>query len=555
MDYLLSFSVIFICILNGLVLLKISGITSHIEKLKPLYFGFSYFIGILSLIVLVRVSSFIFSNALIGLLFFASFSILIIFFYNDYLLNLFKNNFKIKEFFYFISSFIILFFVLLIYWLKDTNINYIGAFIGSLHSVKYVNLAEYILQNNYIPIIGQNTGQSIITYLLLFLGVRSGYIVLTTFLVVSILFIILIVYDLFNLFLKNKRLSILATFIFFVANTALSTSHILIIDSGSPFILNGYTDTIVGIAIIIILTTLYSIYLKIDKINIYIYPLTLLLLIGSFFVAPQNIALLVGAIFLISFFKIHVKYKYIIGVLLFFSLIISIPQGGMLTPSSLQDDPEIDGMVKLYAEHTKNNSLLRTNPGLLFHIHHIDNFDSSNHYERRKHMEVLLNNPNLKEFRNAIFYFEETVISSIRILFFPIMGFILLFFYSSRYKEKYFIESEIINFEVLKTLGLSVFLIGFFVAFSFDVRGFKWEMSRFMIPGIVFGMFCFILYILLIIQNNKSYVRLKIFTLLIITCIGPASNFLLIMQTRIFENSNLDILENRYKTFSNTDLE
>ena len=172
MDYLLSLSIIFICILNGLVLSKISGIALYFDKLKPLFFGFSYFIGILFLIVTVRVFSFIFSNALIGLIFFASFSILTIFFYGSYLFNSFKNSIKIREFFYFIFSFIILFFVLLIYWLKDTNINYIGAFIGSLHSVKYVNLAEYILQNNYIPIIGQNTGQSIITYLLLFMGVK-----------------------------------------------------------------------------------------------------------------------------------------------------------------------------------------------------------------------------------------------------------------------------------------------------------------------------------------------------------------------------------------------
>jgi len=80
MDYLLSILVIFICILNGLVVLKISGITLNIDKFKPLYFGFSYFIGILFLIVSVRVFSFFFSNAFIGLLFFASFSILIIFF-------------------------------------------------------------------------------------------------------------------------------------------------------------------------------------------------------------------------------------------------------------------------------------------------------------------------------------------------------------------------------------------------------------------------------------------------------------------------------------------
>ncbi len=551
MDYLLSFLMIFICLLNGFAILKISGVTLQIDKLKPLNFGLSYFIGILFLIVTIRIFSFIFSNASIGLFSFASFSILIFIFYSGYLFNLFKNNIKIREIIFFIFLFITLFLVLLVYWLKDTNINYIGAFVGSLHSVKYVNLAEYILQNNYIPIIGQNTGQSIITYLLLFTGAKSGYVVLTTFLVASIIFLILIVYDLFNLFLNNKVLSIFATFIFFMANTALSTSHILIIDSGSPLFLNGYSDTIVGVAIIIILTILYSGFSKFHKINFSFYPLILLLLIGSFFVAPQNIPLLIGAIILISIFRIPVKHKYIIGVMLFFSLIISIPQGGMLTPSSLQDKPEIDGMVQLFAEHTKDNPLIRVNPGLLFHIHHIDTFDSSNHYERRKFIEVLLNKPNLQQFKLALFYFEETAITSIRMLFFPITGFILLFLYFNRFKERYHIGSDIFDIRLLKTLGLSVFLIGFFIAFFFDIRGFKWEMSRFTIPGIVFGMFSFILFIFLIIQNNRSNIRLKILVLIIVTSIGPVSNFLLIMQKRIFENSNSDILENRYKAFSN----
>ena len=150
MDYLLSFLMIFICLLNGFAILKISGVTLQIDKLKPLNFGLSYFIGILFLIVTIRIFSFIFSNASIGLFSFASFSILIFIFYSGYLFNLFKNNIKIREIIFFIFLFITLFLVLLVYWLKDTNINYIGAFVGSLHSVKYVNLAEYILQNNYI---------------------------------------------------------------------------------------------------------------------------------------------------------------------------------------------------------------------------------------------------------------------------------------------------------------------------------------------------------------------------------------------------------------------
>ena len=543
MDYFLSIFVVLGSLINGFAILNISKI--DIPKFKSLNFGIAFFIGILFLIVSVRSFSFIFKNAFVGLIIVAFLSLILIYVSRQYLIDIVKNNITFKNCVLFTFSFLILFIVLLIYWLRTSDLNSPFATIGSLHSVRYVNLSEYILQNNYIPIVGQNTGQSILTYIVLAMGAKSGYIALTTFLVASIIFLSMIVYGLFNIYLKNNNFSLIATLIFFTANTALSTSHILVIDSGSPFFLNGYTDTILGMFIILMFVILYSNFSKINRLNFCQYALILFLMVGTFYVAPQNILLTMGVLTIILIFRFSLKHKYTIGLLIFLSLIISVPQGGMLTPSPLQDNISISGMMKVERD---GRPTVQIHPGLMYYLQNIDDFDRTNHYNRIKHILKLLEK---HDFKSALFYSEEIFVTSIRMLFFPIMGFILLFFYTNKIKEKYFLEDEnFFNVDVLKNFGFLVFAIGFFVAFTFEIHGYKWEMARFIIPGIMFGMFSFIISMFTILRENPKNIRLKIVALLILTSFGPISNFLLTLEKGIVENTNTTILKNRYEVFS-----
>ncbi len=548
MDYLLSIFVIFICLSNGLVILNRSKTTVYMKKYKCLHFGSSFFVGTLFLIVSIRVMAFISGNAFLGVCFFYLCSFMFLFFSRYYLINLVKNAISLKSLFLFMLSFLALFTILLLYWLQSSDVENAGAYIGSLHSVKYVNVAEYILKFNYIPILGQNTGQSIITYLALLMGAKSGFIVLTMFLVSSIIFLSMIVYDLFNLYLENKVLSFIATFIFFTTNTALSTSHILIIDSGYPFFMSGYSDTLSGVFIMIMFTIIYNNYSNLKKLSLIQYSFIILMIVAAFFVAPQNIILTTATLFLLFIFKFRVSYKYTIAVLILISSIISVPQGGMLTPTFFQDKVKIPGSFNM---ETLGKTGLRINPGLLFNIQHIDTYDPSDFDNRMYNIKSLLREPDIKNIKLALFYLEEGVFTAIRILFFPILGFGLLFLFSKKYEKKLSLGGAIFSVDVLKTFGLSVFLIGFIAFYVFDVNYLKWQMSRFIVPGVMFGLFSFLLLIFIILKQNGTKIYLKILALVIITSLGPLSNFMLIIHKRITEYNNPKTLIDRYEAFSN----
>lgn len=551
MDYLLSLVVVALSVANGFAVMHLSGITFNFKNYKAFNFGSAFFIGVLFLIVSVKLFSFIFGNSIAGLGIFCFISLVIIFFARHHIFDIIKNHLTIKTFFIFISFFLLTFILLLTYWLQSDDLNNPFAMIGSLHSVRYAELAQYILTHNYIPSVGQNSGQSTLTYVVLAFGVKSPYIALTTFLVASEIFLSLFIYNLFDMYLKNKKNSIIATFLFFTANTALSSAHILIIDSGSPFFVNGYSDTLLGMFIIFMLVILYDIFSKLDRLNFKQYSLILFLFVGTFFVAPQNILLILGALValsLLAFFKMTspMKLKKTMLSLILISFVIAIPQGGMLTPSVLQDNVKIPGMMKV----ASNQPTIRIHPGIMNFIQQIDTFDPNNHRDRAHKIKELVEQKNL---RSAIFYLEESFISSLRMVFFPFLGFIILFFFAGQMKEKYGRDTQLINIDLLKTIGITIFIIGFILVFSIDIHGYKWEMARFLIPGITLGLFSFILAVFFLLQKSSKFINLKIAIILILMSLSTLSEFVMTIKQRIVENRDSKTLENRYKSFSQSD--
>ena len=551
MDYLLSLLVVALSVVNGFAIMYLSGMAFEFKNYKAFNFGSAFFIGALFLIVSVKFFSFIFVNSIAGLGFFCFLSLIIIYFARHHIFDIIKNHLTIKTFFIFISFFLLTFILLLTYWLKSDDLNDPFAIIGSLHSVRYAELAQYILTHNYVPSVGQNSGQSTLTYVALAFGVKSPYIALTTFLVASEIFLSFFIYNLFDMYLKNKNNSIIATFLFFTANTALSSAHILIIDSGSPFFVNGYTDTLLGMFIIFMLVILYDLFSKLDRLDFKQNGLILFLFVGTFFVAPQNILLILGALVtlsLLAFFRnsSSIKLKKTIISLALLSFVIAIPQGGMLTPAVFQDNVQIPGMMKV----TSGKPIISIHPGIMNHVQQIDTFNNDNYKDRVHKIKGLVEQKNLGL---AIFYLEESFISSLRMVFFPFLGFIVLFFFAEQMKEKYARENQLISLDLLKIIGVTIFTIGFLLVFSIDIHGYKWEMSRFMIPGIMLGLFCFILSIFFLLHKNSKHVNLKIIVLIAVMAYPTLSDFVMTIKQRVIENSDSKTLEDRYKSFSQSD--
>ena len=553
MDYLLSLFVVLLVLINGFSILNLSGLSLYIKNLRLLIFGFSFFLGTLFLIFSIKLFSLIFSSAVIGLYIFYFLSLSGIYLSRYYLFEVFFNKISLKNVALFIIFYILLFVLLAIFWIQHSDTDNPFAMIGSLHSVRYVEVANFIIVNNYIPIIGQNIGQSIIAYVVLALGAKSGYIALTTFLVSSLIFLIFIVYDLFNQYLKDKKFSLVATFIFFSGNTALTTSSILIIDSGSPFFLIGYTDTFVGMSIMFILLVFYNYISKLVKIGLKQYSMLFFLFAGMFSVAPQNIILILSMLTMLLlvtliFQSFSIRHKKVLVLSLLFSLITGVPQGGMLTPSVLHDRIEIQGMMKVQQD---NISAIKVHPGLMHIVKQVDSFNSNVHFDR---LEKILDAKDKKNYRLAFFYVEESLVASLRMVFFPFIGFVILFLMINKIRNKFTSKEILINLDLLKIVGSTLFFIGFFVAFSFMVYGYKWELARFIIPGIMFGMFSFILVVMFLLQKNIKNTNLKIASIIIFVSLAPLSDFVFTIKQRMIENSDVEVFLDRYNAFSQNNL-
>lgn len=546
MDYIISFFLVMFNILNGLSIIHLSGFSNFLKENKTLNFSFAFFIGTIFLIVSIKTVGFIFSNLLLGVIGFFIISMFSIYFSKSYIIEIYKKSLSLKTFLIFIFSFLISFLILSIYWLQHSDLSNAFATIGSLHSVRYVELAQYMLINNYSPIIGQNSGQSTITYLSLLLGVNSGYVTLTIFLTASIIFISFIIYYLFNLFIKNRNLSVFATLIFLTANTALSTNHILIIDSGSPFFVNGYTDTIIGIFTILSFILIYKFLYSLDKIGYKEMLILLILLIGSFFSAPQNIILfttLIGFLFVLKIYKkICIKHFKIITILIFFSSVIAIPQGGMLTPKKLHENLNIPGMMSISSMDKNSISIA---PGVFHYSQYIDTFHRDRYDSNIIEMAKSFKN---KDYRLVLLYLEDIFVMSLRMLFFPISGFILLFLYSNKLIQD---EENLYLVNFIKISGVVFFAVGFLISFPIAISGHKWELVRFLIPGIVLGLFSFILIAFLSFKKRINHFKLKVCGLFILMSLAPVTDFILTIDQRFIENSNPKILKEKLEAFHN----
>lgn len=230
---IISFSLLFI--FSGLLVYRHSF--SSIDKM-PFSFKFSasYFIGMGLFLAIWRLLSSAFSN--VGVALILTLAILIVLYVKD---GKFKTDlleiivhFTEKRYFA-LCAVIIVPTVILLYWLMPSGVITAFSILGSLHSPRYANIATFITENNYIPILSQNYGQSLLTSLPMLLGVNIPLFSLYLWLSISIGMISLFVYGLLKTFNLSKQITLIGTCLVLFGNTALSFTHILVIDSSTPF--------------------------------------------------------------------------------------------------------------------------------------------------------------------------------------------------------------------------------------------------------------------------------------------------------------------------------
>lgn len=373
---------------------------------------------------------------------------------------------------------------------------HIHQFVGTLHSGFYTNIATYVYESNIMPILGMNHSQSLLTSAVMFLGFNNPFLALNIWLSVSIFFLALLGYGLFRYFSFRVYPAIIGAFILLCGNHSLSLSHVLTIDSGSPWILCGYTDTILSFA-----TLFPFLYVANEtyKNNIsLVKSLAVAGVIGASWnwFGPQNMVLLAPFAALLLFLILRKKITppkstnmIRFGSAYALLAVIGLTQGGMLYPHKY-----LDHNIKIPGAHAMNTNTVFTQ-------YSADGIYLPHYYRSHKSQYWT---PGMvgKGFKpavaNAIFVFETRLWTALRAAFFPVLGLLVLggLIYRHRKRIDSAPDDSEIKWDELSYfwwVASTTFLGGFFIAYFFIVGSMKWELSRFMILGYNLGLIAFIL--------------------------------------------------------------
>ena len=410
---------------------------------------------------------------------------------------------------------------------------------GSAHPVRYANIAEYIFRAGDIPVLNQNFAQSLLAAIPRFFGAAVPFLALNLWLGISIFTLIIAVYGLFQHWGLKKGSAAFATFLFMMANTALSFTHVLSLDSNNPFLMSSYTDATAGIATFFVFLLVLLALIKSEFSswkNWFFIPAVF----GVYwsFSGGQNIILAAALLIVLCAWHLYRHKNFKNSIFVFaatfgvFSLLGS-SQGGMLTPKLFRDRISLPGLAGVNREGEYSG----IKPELPFAVGLSRNWEYGNPYdpaEKEVYVQVIKGKTAISAsmLHRMIWRLESNAWVAVRVAFFPLLGLVMFGLF-----KKFFTQ----DLQRLWNFAIWIFATGFAFAFGIIISGRKWEMSRFMILPYALGLMFFILWISFIRQKINSSLRariLEIFVALVMT-VGPIVNAAVIIYDN-FKNPSLD---------------
>ena len=470
----------------------------------PLLVSTSYFTGLSFIILVFRASDYILENVKSSLQITAAITAAILLMnYKKSLVVVFSSRNWI--FIYFLATFLISI-LLLFYWLPPTTTPYdVNALIGSLHTGRYVNLANYINKCGYIPVIGQNSGLSIALAFIQSISPVSPYAIIFILQTSSVMALSIFAYGIFMGISQSAPKSAIGALTFMLGSSFLSLAYVVVIDSGSPFLLNGSTDAILGIFLIIAIVVLIFFYQK-NKQTIATLPLLGLFIGMSFFSAPQHIVFIcILFLLLVAQFIFDERLPKVViqklAKIIFLTLIISailVPMGGMLTPKLVRESINLVGMMSVDA----GGGGIKFNPNFTIFI------PSKNF--------VIAYEPLLSA--EPLFGWQSSLEISMRTIVLPIFGmWLLIFAYKKRALRT--LKASTMRFCIITILA--ALLTSLIFTYLIDINGYKWELARFSIPIFAFGMLAFSLGLIALLSFRKYIIACTF--LIVLALFGPVS--------------------------------
>lgn len=461
--------------------------------------GASYFIGIAVFLFLWRILECLPFNAQLSLGI-----TLVVFGICVFLDSLFKRLRHIVLMFLVVTG---VSFAIAIYWI-DFQANYFGAYahIGSLHTGRYANLALHIARENRIPVVGQSFEQSLLASYPLLLGLNHPALALYLWLCVSHVALALMTYgSLVQLGLSFRR-AVVGTGIILLGQTTLSVTHTVVIDSNSPLLLMGYSDSVRSLGgFAIFLAILWAFEAGIAR--RVAGPVLGAVWFGWGAQAPQNIFLAMSILLFLIARSLRRSPTYLLGISVLGCLttLVSLPLGGLMTPERWREPVRVHGIRNGWHGPTRVDAFV-IKPQVPYVV-----FGKYGPDQALPVPELTLSKLCREGLPRPVSWWlyqaENQLWHGLKILFFPVLG-----FFGLGLVKKSAVEEKVWKFALL------AFGMGGFVVFLFTVNGLRWEWTRLMIPGYSLGMTCLVLLLR----------RARGLTWLIILCLagfGPARAF------------------------------
>lgn len=425
--------------------------------------------------------------------------------------------------------------------------------VGTLHSGRYVGLAEYIVAHDRIPILGQNYGQSLLTCISLLAGAKSPYLALNLWLSTHVCMLTLLVFGFFRMIGGSFACALSAVCVTALGGSAFSLGKITVIDSGNPWLLNGYSDSIAGLATVLVFLILYESVGKTDpKSFAWVSVVWGIFTLRWGMSAPQNIVLMLVLLSAAFLGRVLFKVGWRLRHILVFGLVLGTltaalrQQGGMMTPLKLQESVKIPGIFNV-EQNQPSESKVAIVPYLRqVFFSSCDDFKNAESppVESVRKLHLLLDQKwkDIDVWPSILGMCEDYAFSALRALFWPLAGTVAAFLIgfnarrrlgSARASQELGSEESAVSGETLflrylfplSVTNLFLFGAGAGACFLFEFNGFKWELSRFMIPGYGLGMILLVGSAGHVIDSFTSGARaINCMSAVVgLTCFGPAT--------------------------------
>lgn len=409
--------------------------------------------------------------------------------------------------------------------------------IGTIGSQRYAGIAAYIVKQDYVPVLNQSYGQSLLASFSNMLGRDNLCFALVLWLSLSGAFLCLFLYGVFRRYF-SAGLSVLLVCVVDIGSVSLTLAPIRVVDSDYPLFFSGYTDSVVGVAtFMIFLEMMVRILTKESKLRFSHYHVTACFVVYWAMSAPHNICILLGAGFLLLVFllvrreRFNVKNGIKLACVVMAACIIGILEGGMLTPSGLVDEVSVDGVMTVAEGADENLS----SQGIVFvPVMNYQLMKSKDVLWKLGwgYMESILDYAVDALHQGSWYVLVHCLTSlwwdSVRIIFWPLLGVLGMGLIACQKKDR-----EISYWAVL---GFSVLAVGYPVAFLISLNGYKWALSRFAMPFYFLGM----MFLAAILgrawrSEKKLYRLISIFSVFVIL-VGQAGDKLFLYYNNAVNN-------------------